>query len=84
MKIGIVVSEEKEREGEGEKGSNRLLHAANPLQIVASFFPYDISSSPFTEAAIGFLSLYEIRISIFELRFSFWFCGLFFIFEDSA
>ena len=83
-KVGIAASEERER-GRGREGG---AVACSALQIhcrlLPLLFPYGISSSPLTEAAIGFLSLYEIRISISELRFSPWFCGLFLIFEDSA
>ena len=83
-KVGIAASEERER-GRGREGG---AVACSALQIhcrlLPLLFPYGISSSPLTEAAIGFLSLYEIRISISELRFSLWFCGLFLIFEDSA
>ena len=71
---------EREREGEVVACSTLQIH----YRLLPLLFPYGISSSPLIEATIGFLSLYEIQISISELRFSFWFCGLFMIFEDFA
>ncbi|CBI25275.3 unnamed protein product, partial [Vitis vinifera] len=76
----FLFPRERERERERER---RGTVAYSTLQIhyrlLPLLFPYGISSSPLIETMIGFLSLYEIQISISELRFSFWFCGFVFV-----
>ena len=81
--------EEEERERERERvrersGSSRLLRAANLLQIAASSLSIHRLFFPSHSSCVRVIYLYVIRISIFELRFSFWFLVLFLIFEDSA